>query len=444
MRDRQPNRLLAWERLQRGWSYEEMAERIRAEMARCGEVETGLTANTVRRWETGERRPDPRYRKHLVGIMGKPASELGLLTPDELRMRPEPAPSAEFDRVWAALGRDTPDETLRRSLLHGLATAGTLPLLTPLLSLESGDGGGPAKPTDPDAYVTVTEGHRRLYWTTPARLLYEAVYAHTQLGIELLRGASGQTRVRLASALAESALLTARLALFDLRNGAVAERSLELAFAATRESGDHALAAVVRGHMAFRLIFGPAPGDAREILAAARQHTWHGVSPVVRSWLHCVASEAEARAGDAATGHHQIDLARKAIESDDAPHPEWLDFYSPARMQSFAGYAALSAGDHDDAAACLTGALTALTGRHGNERSASLAALARAHGDDADRAASLLVQAVDALATDWYRTGYDRVRAVRPMLRDSRVAAEVDERLDALGATTPEMVLCGR
>ena len=27
-----PNRLLAWERLQRGWSYEEITERIRAEM----------------------------------------------------------------------------------------------------------------------------------------------------------------------------------------------------------------------------------------------------------------------------------------------------------------------------------------------------------------------------------------------------------------------------
>lgn len=443
MRDRQPNRLLAWERLQRGWSYEEMAERIRAEMARCGEVETGLTANTVRRWETGERRPDPRYRKHLVGIMGKPASELGLLTPEELRMRPGPATSAEVD--LAAPGRGTPDDALRRSLLRGPATADPLPLLTPLLSLESGDSGGPARAADPDAYIAVTESHRRLYWTTPARLLYEAAYAHTQLGIELLRGASGQTRVRLASALAESALLTARLALFDLRNGAVAERSLEVALAATRESGDHALATVVRGHMAFRLIFGPTPGDAREILAAARQHTWHGVSPVVRSWLHCVASEAEARAGDAATGRHQIDLARKALESDAAaPHPDWLDFYGPARMQSFAGYAALSAGDHDEAAACLTGALTSLTSREGKQRSVVLADLARAHGDDADRAASLLVQAVDALATDWYRTGYDRVRAVRPMLRDSRVAADVDQRLDALGATVPEMVRCGQ
>ena len=59
-----PNRLLAWERLQRGWSYEELAERVRAEMDRCGETDTGLTANTVRRWETGDRWPEPRFRKH--------------------------------------------------------------------------------------------------------------------------------------------------------------------------------------------------------------------------------------------------------------------------------------------------------------------------------------------------------------------------------------------
>ncbi len=72
-----PNRLLAWERLQRGWSYEEITERVRAEMARCGETDTGLTANTVRRWETGERWPDPRYRKHLVTILGRPARVVG-------------------------------------------------------------------------------------------------------------------------------------------------------------------------------------------------------------------------------------------------------------------------------------------------------------------------------------------------------------------------------
>lgn len=51
---------------------------------RPGEADTGLTGNTVRRWEIGERWPDPRFLKHLVTLLGKPASQLGLLTTEEL------------------------------------------------------------------------------------------------------------------------------------------------------------------------------------------------------------------------------------------------------------------------------------------------------------------------------------------------------------------------
>src|SRR5690606_21300183 len=160
---------------------------------------------------------------------------------------------------------------------------------------------------------------------------------------------------------------------FDLRSDAVAERCLEVALAATRESGDHALAAAVLGHMAFRPTFSSTPADAREFLAAARQHTWYGVSPVIRSWLHCVASEAESRAGDAVVGRHEADLAAKALESDvSLSHPAWLDFYSPARMHSFAGYAALSAGDDGEATVHLTQALASLTDRDGKQRSVVL------------------------------------------------------------------------
>ncbi|WP_434581962.1 helix-turn-helix domain-containing protein [Carbonactinospora thermoautotrophica] len=75
-RERKPNRLLAWERLQRGWSHEELARQIIAEMERRGDKDTGLNRNTVRRWETGERRTDPRYRKYLVAVFGKPADQL--------------------------------------------------------------------------------------------------------------------------------------------------------------------------------------------------------------------------------------------------------------------------------------------------------------------------------------------------------------------------------
>ncbi|MFY1633591.1 hypothetical protein ACN27F_09955 [Solwaraspora sp. WMMB335] len=75
-----------------------------------------------------------------------------------------------------------------------------------------------------------------------------------------------------------------------------------------------------------------------------------------------------------------------------------------------------------------------LTGTSVKQRSVVLADLATAHGGDGDRAADYLSQAVDALHTDWYGTGLDRVRAVRPTLVDSRHGALLDERVAALTA----------
>jgi len=426
--ERVPNRLLAWERLQRGWSYEEVAERVRAGMARCGETDTGLTANTVRRWETGERRPDPRYRKHLVTVLGKPASKLGLLAPDELQLCPAPE-VAKASRGGDMTGVD------RSTVLRRLVAAGALPLLAPLFALGAGSGGSTRKTPDTETYTSISRGHRQLYWTSPARPLYEAAYAHTQLGIELIRGASGRDRTVLASALAESALLTARLALFDLQQYAVAERCFDVALSATREAGDHALAAAVLGHMAFVPIFGASPGDARTLLSAALQHTWHSVSPAVRSWLHCVASEAESRAGRVTAARREIDLATSALDGA-GDTPEWLDFFNETRLESFAGYAALAAAASVEADAHLRRALAGLTDADGKQRSVVLADLAHVHAGDAERAAGYLKQAVDALAADWYPTGYDRVRAVRPDLRDSRAGMELDERIGALAAAS--------
>jgi len=428
------NRLLAWERLQRGWSYEEITERVRAEMARCGETDTGLTANTVRRWETGERWPDPRYRKHLVTILGKPASELGLLTTDELSLCPGIAMVDELRRLVDVIGNGGVD---RASVLRSLVGVGALPFLAPLLSLDADETTelGGRGITDPDSYATIVRCHQRLYWATPASALYEAAYAHTQLGIGLLRGVDSGQRAHFAGAVAESALLTARLAFFDLGQAAVADRCFDVALAATREAGDHALAAAVLGHMAFAPAFANQPDKARALLAAALQHTWHGVSSTVRSWLHCVASEVEGRAGNGAASRHEVDLATSAIDSDSTA-PEWLDFYDARRLNSFAGYAALAAGDRVAAADHLTHALDGLAESGSKQRSVVLADLASAHGDDGDRAVDYLGQALAALRADWYGTGFDRVRAVRPILGDSRQAAQLDEQITALAGAT--------
>jgi hypothetical protein len=133
-------------------------------MAREGETDSGLSANTVRRWETGDRWPEPRYRKHLVRIFGRPASQLGLLTPEELQQRPDRDIAAEFRRLLdlatAEGGMD------RAAVLRGLLGLAALPGITPLLSLGGVDEStGDGVETPADAYVQVTRHHRTLYWT---------------------------------------------------------------------------------------------------------------------------------------------------------------------------------------------------------------------------------------------------------------------------------------
>nr|MDT0666477.1 XRE family transcriptional regulator [Micromonospora sp. DSM 115978] len=170
------------------------------------------------------------------------------------------------------------------------------------------------------------------YWTAPARLLYEATYAHTCLGVDLVRSAASGQRAAHASGLAQSALLTARLAFFDLAQPAVAARCYDVALTASKEAGDHALAAAVLGHMAFVPAFHHDPAGARNLIVAALHHSRHGVSATVRSWLHCVLSEVEARAGAGATSRRQVDLAESALD-DDRPVPPWFDFYDATRLE---------------------------------------------------------------------------------------------------------------
>jgi hypothetical protein len=115
-----------------------------------------------------------------------------------------------------------------------------------------------------------------------------------------------------------------------------------------------------------------------------------------------------------------------------------MDFYDRGRLHAFAGYAAIAAGEDAVAADHLVQAL-ADTGLGAKQRVVVLADLACAHRNDGDRAAQFLHQAVDELERDWYNTGLDRIRSVRPMLGDGRLGVELDERIAALGVDAPTM-----
>lgn len=439
-----PNQYLAWERLERGWSHDELSEQIKHSMREVGEPDTGLTANTVRRWEAGERWPDPRFRKHLVRIFGAPASELGLLTQDELAVRPAQKESLDaLERLLRMLG----DQYLGRGMsrqrfLHALLGAGAVSALAPWEAavdfepLERVEQRGTRlDPRAVDSYRTITGQHRELYWTAPAMVLLPAALGHTQLGVELLSCDVGNERHVLAGAVAESALLGARLAFFDLQQLPLAERCFEVATNAARESGDHALAAAVIAHRSFVPGFAGDRAAAQPLLDAARGHARYAAGPLLRSWLHCVHAEVSARCGDA---ERSVRHARQAEDSlsTAGTDPDWLDYFDPARLAGFLGYSQLVLGRTGEAVHSLERALAQLDDRAGKQRSVVLLDLAAAHAaTDAEHAMALAEQAFDQLEREPYVMAHDRIPALQRALHGTMQQRALDERARALPRT---------
>lgn len=436
-----PNRQLTWERLERGWSHDELCAQIKNSMREAGETETGLTGNTVRRWETGQRWPDPRFRKHLVTILGKPASRLGLLTSDELATRPtSPETLDVFDRLLSMPGEQMPKSGFtRQRFLRALIATSVLPGLAPLeataeviapLALAAGRGSR-VDSRVVQSYMTITARQRELYWTSPGGTL---LAAHLQLGMHLLREAAGDIRASLSGSVTQSALLGARLAFFDLRQVALAERYFEIATAAVRESGDHALAAAVYAHWSFVPGFAGDGTAAAPLFDAAAGHARYAQGPLLRAWLHCVRSEVSARTGQPA---QTVRHARQVEDSlsTRGEDPEWLDFFDPGRLASFLGYSELVAGRPADAVTSLHSALDQLDDRAGKQQSVVLLDLAAAEAyTDAEHRMDFAAQAFDQLTLEPYGTAYGRIPAVRRALEGTPQARVLEERIRALPA----------
>lgn len=437
-----PNRRLTWSRLQRGWSYDELAAQVTASMKAHGEPDTGLTGNTVRRWEMGERWPEPRFRKHLVLMFDRTANDLGLLTPEELAVRPDDDNNNELDvlrRLTSMATGQVGDHRLsRQAFLRGVLGVGLLPGIAPLGALAEAmealthavDRPSHLAQDSVTAYTWITTTQQQLYWTSPAAPMFESSLAHTQLGLHMLRNTgAGVIRKQLIDSAAQSALLSARLAFFDLRHIAVAVRCFDFARQLAQEAEDQALTAAVYGHMAFVPGFAGDQPTAVAVLDAAYRHGTYAAAPRLRSWLHCVNAEITTRNGDPKTGMVRVRQAEDALATN-GTDPVWLDFYNPSRLKCFAGYVQLAAGAHVEAAATLEDALGNLVPNTTKQQCVLLLDLATAYAPtDAEHAVQLATHALDTLQQDAYATAQDRIPAVRAGLQDVRRAAELDERI---------------
>jgi hypothetical protein len=427
-------------RRRRYWTQADLAAAFEERSRQVGRA-LSLSVRQVRRWEGADPPlPLPAYQEVLESLFGLPIERMGFPAPwpgaprRELGEDPGPTPGGASAARSYRDDREKAEPVKRRQFVAGAVALGSAatgwndpPRPAPVARI------GPEGTTalaaasrraalDPQAvagYAAITAQHRSLYWTVPAETMIEPVRTHAELGTELL-GATGSSmlRARLAAPVAESALLAARLAFFDVQRPDCAGVYFDTARAAAKESGDPALLSAVLAHAAFPAAFAGVSGQARALIRQALEAGLRGSSPELRSWLYAVQSEVEARLGDGRAATEAIARAEAELGRGGPARPAWLDFYDASRLTGFSGFCQLAAGRPGRAAEALEHNLRGLTPAAGKQRSITLADLAgaRARQGEYEECTRLLEAAVDQLGRHWYATGLDRVDAVRRRL----------------------------
>ncbi|GGU73356.1 hypothetical protein GCM10010260_01300 [Streptomyces filipinensis] len=366
----------------------------------------------VRRWESDSPPwPQPDCQRVLVHLLGQDMEALGFTPP------------------WGTDDSRQPSHSRRALVAGGAASLG--------LAVLPGRSSAASHPvTAGTDFHAVTRSHRRLYWSVTPTQLHPAVAAHAALGCSLLRETRDSTRHTVAAALAETYLLAGRIEFFDIREPSRANDTLLLALQAAGEADDPMLGSAIIAHMAFIPGWVADREAALERMTAARTYARRApASAEFLAWLDAVEAECETRCGNARTALNLIGHAEDVLAAgNDQSSPEWLDWFSPARLAAFKGNTQVIAGHLPQARESLLHALTSMTPAEDKQRSViygDLAAVEVASGNP-EQACRYAGQALDQLAVTWYATGMDRVREVRRALapyQHERCVRDLDDRL---------------
>ncbi|SHI24435.1 helix-turn-helix domain-containing protein [Streptomyces sp. 3214.6] len=371
----------------------------------------GVGVRQVRRWESDSPPwPQPEVAQALTRLLGQDLESLGFASPSRV-----------------------PDRG-RRAVFGATAAIGLATVPTQTVAVQ------PA--TAADDYCAITRSHRRLYWSVAPATLHPAALSHAALGCALLPETAGQTRQRIAAALAETCLLAGRIEFFDLRDPARAQDTFLRALQAAGEADDALLGAAILAHTAFIPGWAGEREAAVERMVAARTYARRGLaSAQLLAWLDAVEAECETRCGNTRTALNLIGHGEDVLASGgEYQSPEWLDWFSPVRLAAFKGNTQLKAKHLPQARETLLGVLEALEPREEKQRSVvfgDLAAVEAAVGD-LEAACRYALRALDQLERTWYAMGMERVREVRRSLaphQHETCVRELDDRLYGWGTT---------
>jgi len=424
--DRRPNERLRYQRRLRGWTLDEVAERLHR--LSMGGPELGVDAHMAGRWERGVRRPAPRYVALLCQLYGLPADELGLVEIVE-------------EAVEAVQPTDKEDDVRRRQFLQYLSvvTGATMLDWERLASTLRGQL-GPSDRVLVDDLAVITRSYARQVERVAPSSLLPALRSHLAVLTGSLHGGQPtDVRRRLQSLAGETALLAGRLS-WLLEDRGEARRCWALAAELGEQAGDGTLVASTMGMQRVFHSMIPNRGQygrperAVALLDAAEARLDSSASPYVRMMVLLARAEdhASARNGDAS--QRDLEAAEAALATaanpDDGLYAQWDE----ARIAGYRGSCALALDRPEEASTVLEAALKSTHESLIGQRCAVVTDLAAAYAmqREVEHSAALLTESLDSAENAGLGELVQRVQGARSHLDRWQHAAAVrqlDERL---------------
>lgn len=306
-REEPPANRLCELRMERGWTQQEVADRI---IRRSRDPHTSVTADTVSKWERGARGISARYRALLAGIFGVSIDQLGLpgLARGTTQPHREGSLVAMVDQAAELLDQlGDAGHAIRPQVLAAL-TDEVLSRRAMLTFIDTPEP-APTAPS-PDELDTLASRYEAAHRTaTPAALL-TALTAHLRMVADALdRDPSAGSRQRLLRNRARISVLAGQVS-EDLSNAMAARAYYAQATDDGYELGDLPVAAIAHGYAArLALTEGQAAAALRHLDAAGRLDI---SDPVIVSWLSGIVADAHGPRRDGPMGQPADEPQRRA------------------------------------------------------------------------------------------------------------------------------------
>jgi transcriptional regulator with XRE-family HTH domain len=422
---RRPNEQLRYHRRLRGWTLDDVAERLHGLAGSQGQPELGVDAHMVGRWERGVRRPAPRYVALLCQLFDVRADDLGLID--------------------GTLTQETKEDDLRRrQFLQYLAVvSGATTLDWDRLSTLI-NGTGPADSYLLDDLRTLTRCYARQVESLAPRSLLPALRSHLAMLTGSLQTFQPDTiRRQLRSLAAETAALAGRLShLLENRGDAQACWSYAKALATeAQDSSTYAFTLVLQRCQHSSVVYGGQNGDtsrALELLNEADAHLRGTASEHLRACVLASRAEDHAANGNADAARYDLEhassLLANARTSDDGFFANW----DQQRLAGYRGSCALALDQPEEASAILEGTLGRTSSTLIGQRCAVMTDLAAAYArqHEVEHACALLLQSLTVATRAGLSELVLRVHGARRHLEpwsDQAAVRDLDERLLPVG-----------